>query len=595
MTTRAMAALAWLVPAMIGCGDLRLTGPLPDAGPDLGADADGEGDDAAAEAIDDGGDAEGGGCRVPSDCDDGLRCNGFEQCVGGSCTAGAAPECEDGLACTDDTCLEAPPYCGFEPHDERCPDGWRCGPDGCEGDCGTSADCDDGEPCNGTETCRGGLCLAGVPMDCADPWPCTVDGCLAGRCYSYPDHSLCPVVGQLCNPERGCIDVGPCTTDEDCDDGDPCNGVEDCTFGLCTISGPMPCDVGDWCTGEELCIDGACVAGPPPRCDDGDPCNGVETCGGRECLPGAPPACDDGLFCNGAEVCGAGGCRPGTSPCDDRTACTLDECDEASRSCRHAVLDADGDGFGAAACGGEDCDDERGWVHPGAPESCLGGVDEDCDGLTDCEEPACAALPECCRPAPEDCNGRDDDCDTAPDDGLTCFVTDGTVIQPFVTGECAEEFYQLGTPLAASANLDPDVTVSDAVVVLVHETPTLGCPGRWNLVVVADRAGDGTGGTLRMDFYSDPITETGVTVSDDEGDCVFRPRIGGGRCLWSWDACCTDGMAFGNFDGTFCAYVQFFEHTGVSEVRVLDAAGGYVSRGFDEMITVCRVTHPAVP
>ncbi len=42
-------------------------------------------------------------------------------------------------------------------------------------------------------------------------------------------------------------------------------------------------------------------------------------------------------------------------------------------------LDYDGDGFLDAACGGEDCDDFRAAVHPGADEVC-DGFDGDCDG-----------------------------------------------------------------------------------------------------------------------------------------------------------------------------------------------------------------------
>ena len=43
-------------------------------------------------------------------------------------------------------------------------------------------------------------------------------------------------------------------------------------------------------------------------------------------------------------------------------------------------VDADGDGYEDAACGGDDCDDSDPGVYPGAPEVCGDGIDQDCDG-----------------------------------------------------------------------------------------------------------------------------------------------------------------------------------------------------------------------
>jgi hypothetical protein len=48
-----------------------------------------------------------------------------------------------------------------------------------------------------------------------------------------------------------------------------------------------------------------------------------------------------------------------------------------------ACPDRDGDGFTDAACGGEDCDDTRNDVFPGASDVCFDGVDNDCDGWID--------------------------------------------------------------------------------------------------------------------------------------------------------------------------------------------------------------------
>jgi len=50
-------------------------------------------------------------------------------------------------------------------------------------------------------------------------------------------------------------------------------------------------------------------------------------------------------------------------------------------------VDADDDGWGSAC----DCDDADPSANPGAEEICTGGVDEDCDGLVDGEDPDCPA------------------------------------------------------------------------------------------------------------------------------------------------------------------------------------------------------------
>ena len=58
--------------------------------------------------------------------------------------------------------------------------------------------------------------------------------------------------------------------------------------------------------------------------------------------------------------------------------------------------DDDGDGYTASWCGGTDCDDIDPRVNPGVNERghplCEDGIDNDCDGLIDCDDEECA----CC-------------------------------------------------------------------------------------------------------------------------------------------------------------------------------------------------------
>ena len=85
-------------------------------------------------------------CEADPDCDDGLYCNGVEDCVSGSCVAGTPVSCDDGVACTDDACNEGTDSCDNTPND---------------------AACDNGLFCDGAETCHASLdCQGGTAPDC---------------------------------------------------------------------------------------------------------------------------------------------------------------------------------------------------------------------------------------------------------------------------------------------------------------------------------------------------------------------------------------------------------------------------------------------
>jgi|GEM_PF-5700488 len=88
----------------------------------------------------------------------------------------------------------------------------------------------------------------------------------------------------------------------------------------------------------------------------------------------------------------------------------------------HTGVDFDADGYAA----GDDCDDLSASVHPGAAEVPYTGVDEDCNPRTadddldgdgylvadDCDDSDPGVNPA----ADEICNGRDDDCDNLSDE-----------------------------------------------------------------------------------------------------------------------------------------------------------------------------------
>ncbi|MGM0576749.1 MAG: hypothetical protein ACQEXJ_13550 [Myxococcota bacterium] len=151
------------------------------------------------------------------------------------CCAGHV-DCDDGDACTTDTCAGLAGACE---HGEV------------EGCCNADADCDDDDPCT-VDVCSGpgGTCTAEpvedcciAAADCDDDDPCTED--------------VCPEPGASCAHQPLC-----CSVDEDCDDGDACTAGS-CVQGQCFYESTCcetdaECNDGAFCTADR-CVDGQCV------------------------------------------------------------------------------------------------------------------------------------------------------------------------------------------------------------------------------------------------------------------------------------------------------------------------------------------------
>ena len=323
---------------------------------------------------------QGGSCvGAALDCSDGNACNGLEACEKGvGCKPGTPPTCDDGLACTADSCSPAV-GCKHVPNDALCDDGVFCNgsevcsiDDGCVGVAkpdGTP--CDDASACTEDDVCKAGACK-GDGVDCDDSNPCTVDTCdpiTQGCTYSLPagvvacnDGDACtegdvcqggfcvgtvpvvcddknPCTDETCDATDGCVttnntalcnDKDACTLDDVCSggvcggelldcsgdsDGDPCTENEACVGGACQGT-PLDCsDLDTECT-EGVCNSGFCEMAPlAGACDDEDACTSNDTCVGGECM-GAEMDCSelDGPCTKG--VCEAGSCQEQTSPCN---------------------------------------------------------------------------------------------------------------------------------------------------------------------------------------------------------------------------------------------------------------------------------------
>jgi hypothetical protein len=296
--------------------------------------------------------------NTPTDsvCDDSMFCNGMERCVPGAgadsrgCIAGTAPTCNDNVACTTDSCSNATGACVFTANNTSCSDGVYC---------------------NGAEQCSPGAtgadtngCINGTVINCNDGFTCTADACSESTmsCTHTAQDAVCGN-GVYCDGVEMC---SPSTSGAD---------MRGCIAGAAVVcgAGPFTCVVESCneammtCTGtntSSLCPSGQiCTAQP------GDPTNGCEM--GQACTTSA--TCNDNNVCNGVETCGAGNiCRPGTPlNCDDGIACTVDACDP-SGGCTHTANNAVCDNH--IVCDGvESCNVATG-CQAGTPPTCNDGI-----------------------------------------------------------------------------------------------------------------------------------------------------------------------------------------------------------------------------
>ncbi|MBO6936269.1 MAG: hypothetical protein JJ863_14940 [Deltaproteobacteria bacterium] len=222
------------------------------------------------------------GCTTDAECDDGHACTA-DSCnlTSGSCEYTTRDGmCDDGVDCTNDTCTLS--GCTFPtvnancddsnecttnmctasgctstnivdgtPCDDAAGDAGLCMAGSCSVECTSAADCQNGNACDGAETCSvNGQCRSGTAPDCNDMNACTTDSCdMSAGCQNVAitcnDTTSCTT--DSCDTGMGCVYTPQPTS---CDDGN------ECTSQVCTSMGG-----GDGCSNPPVVDGTSCMAG----------------------------------------------------------------------------------------------------------------------------------------------------------------------------------------------------------------------------------------------------------------------------------------------------------------------------------------------
>ncbi|MFH1532939.1 MAG: hypothetical protein ABIK09_19620 [Pseudomonadota bacterium] len=317
---------------------------------------------------------------TPGPCSDGNPCTTGDSCMAGTCVGGASTTCNDGNPCTNDACdlatgcvftLNTAPcndddvcttgdFCHLGECDHAanlvCDDGNACTDDSCHPVNGcvhspNQAPCDDGNACTAGDKCSDGWCLGPGPVDCDDGDLCTDDACA---------------------PAQGCVHVHNAAP---CDDGDACTLGDVCAVGTCAGGGLLDCGDGSPCTDDACDPLSGCTHTPNQApCTDADACTNGDQCAGGLCVPGPGLGCDDGDVCTDDSCDPADGCHhvDNQAPCDDDDACTVtDVCADGACVGTGALACDNGD-----HCTTDSCDPATGCIHVDITPCCGNGVKE---------------------------------------------------------------------------------------------------------------------------------------------------------------------------------------------------------------------------
>ncbi len=503
-----------------------------------------------------------------TNCTDGLDddCNGTTDCADTACCSNSTDCFGDCLCCglggcdSLETPCSCPADCGSYSTNET--PGSTC-QDGIDNDCDGRADCYD--------------------PDCYDADGDGFDAPPCGRDCDDANASIHPGATEVCNDA---ID-NDCDSLVDCADSHCFSDAACCGDGNCDVNEwcTCPADCGTQTSEAGFCFDFAdndCDG--LPNCQDRDCCATESACR----LPFPSQGCGDASCRSdqGENSCSCQ-CDCGAPPATE-TACTDNadnDCDSLI-DCRDPDCygpDADGDGVRADLCE-LDCDDTNATVYPGAAEICNDGVDNDCDARIDCGDYAdCTGDPACCDgdgtcesfeskctcaadcgtpPSSENgvcADGLDNDCDGVADcDDFECCQSQPSCQLPFGCGDGSCHSVIGETQCTCQCDCGPPGSVEGSC----GNTRDDDCDGLTDCADPdcqnRDLDGDGSAGAPCGTDCDDsnatisPLLNESCADGTDNNcdgwtDCVDPDCIGDSACA----ARCASDPIFGNFLGCF--------------------------------------------
>jgi len=482
-------------------------------------------------------------------CDDANACTIGDACSDGECLPGAETECSDGNVCTSADCDTAA-GCTYAANDEAtpcsdgdvctvgdlcaetaclpgaqtvCEDGNACTSDSCDKLSGcefaqTTAACDDANACTEGDVCGGGVC-AGSAKVCNDSNPCTDDACNPESGCVFTANSAacddanactkndvcavgtCAGVAYSCSASDACHDVGTCKGDGTCSnpakaggaacsDGSLCTVNDACSAGVCLPGAQTVCDDANGCTSDTCVSLAGCVfIATTTGCDDNNACTEGDVCGGSSC-GGSAKVCNDSNPCTDDSCNPASGCvfTANTAACNDNNACTKNDvcaasvCAGVAYTCSaldacHDVGTCKGDGTctNPAKADGAACVDANLCT---TGDKCLGGGCTggsgalNCDDSKPCTTDGCVAATGCTH--------------VSGNDGATCSDGDACTVGDV----CAAGVCKGTAPICGNGSCDCGETAASCAADCSSEPPMVIVPGGTFLMGSADGTGN---------------------------------------------------------------------------------------------------------